>query len=129
MHSALQGAEFHIDHVIPTFKGGSDDFDNLALACVLFNLSKSDRLSFVDPETSTVVPTFNPRRDDWSEHFRFEMHHLLGLTPTGRATIAAFNLNSPRRLLIRKAEELLGIYPPRMSNEGEHMKPGRLGDG
>ena len=91
MHSVLQGAEFHIDHVIPTSKGGTDDFDNLALACVSCNLSKSDRLSFVDEETSAVVPTFNPRRDDWSVHFRFETNRLLGLTPTGRATIAAFN--------------------------------------
>lgn len=112
MHSALQGAEFHIDHVIPTSKGGSDELDNLALACVSCNLSKSDRLSFVDSETSTAVAAFNPRLDDWNVHFRFEAYQLLGLTPIGRATIEALKLNSPNRILIRKAEESLGLYPP-----------------
>lgn len=112
MHSALQGAEFHIDHVIPTSKGGSDEFDNLALACVSCNLVKSDHLSFVDPETSIAVTAFNPRLNEWNDHFRIDAHQLFGLTPIGRATIAALKLNSPNRILIRTAEELLGLYPP-----------------
>jgi 5-methylcytosine-specific restriction endonuclease McrA len=33
MSSALQGGEFHIEHVVPSSKGGSDDCENLALAC------------------------------------------------------------------------------------------------
>jgi len=33
------------------------------------------------------------------------------LTPTGRATVALLYLNHPRRLLIRQAEELFGLFP------------------
>ena len=34
---------FHIDHIIPVSKGGTDDEDNLCVACVPCNLSKSDK--------------------------------------------------------------------------------------
>jgi len=30
----------------------------------------------------------------------------------GRATLLALNLNHPRRVLIRQAEELFGLFPP-----------------
>jgi hypothetical protein len=34
------------------------------------------------------------------------------LTPTGRATIAAFDLNHRIRQLIRRAEAMFGLFPP-----------------
>jgi hypothetical protein len=37
---------------------------------------------------------------------------LEGRTSTGRATIAALKLNAERRLLIRRAEERFGLFPP-----------------
>lgn len=36
-------ASLHIDHVIPVVRGGSDDISNLATACAVCNLLKSDR--------------------------------------------------------------------------------------
>lgn len=45
MHQLLQGATFHIEHVIPRVLGGSDNTDNLALACPSCNLHKADRVS------------------------------------------------------------------------------------
>jgi hypothetical protein len=30
MHQALKGATFHVEHVIPTARGGSDEPENLA---------------------------------------------------------------------------------------------------
>lgn len=35
---------FHIDHIIPRSRGGSDELNNLALACATCNVSKKDRL-------------------------------------------------------------------------------------
>lgn len=32
MHQSLQGATFHIEHIIPQAKGGSSELPNLALA-------------------------------------------------------------------------------------------------
>ena len=36
--------EYHVDHVIPVSRGGSNDPDNLVIACPTCNCSKNDRL-------------------------------------------------------------------------------------
>ena len=38
------GDDFHVDHVIPLSRGGANSPDNLALACVFCNCSKSGQL-------------------------------------------------------------------------------------
>lgn len=112
MHQALQGATFHIEHIVPQVAGGSDGDDNLALACPGCNLKKSDRVTATDPDTGTDAPLFHPRRDRWDDHFVWEGFVVGGRTATGRATIAAFDLNHTRRLLIRKAEMQFELFPP-----------------
>jgi hypothetical protein len=112
MHQALQGATFHVEHVIPASAGGSDELDNLAWACPSCNLKKSNRREAGDPETGAAVPLFHPRADRWAEHFAWDGYLVLGLTPVGRATVAAFDMNHSRRVLIRTAEERLGLFPP-----------------
>jgi hypothetical protein len=113
MHQSLQGATFHVEHVMPSSVGGSDDADNLALSCPSCNLGKSNRVRVTDPETELEVPLFNPRTDRWCDHFAWdEDWRIVGLTSIGRATIAALNLNHPRRVLIREAEEGFDLFPP-----------------
>jgi HNH endonuclease len=112
MHLELQGAEFHIDHIRPKSQGGTDEDDNLALNCPRCNLVKGDRTALTDPDTREQVPFFNPRRDRWSAHFRVNGYQIVGLTAIGRALVAAFDLNSPRRVKIRMAEEAFGYFPP-----------------
>jgi HNH endonuclease len=111
MHQALQGATFHVEHIIPASRGGSSDPDNLAWSCPGCNLRKADRTEASDPDSGMVVPLFNPRMDHWSEHFRFDAYEVVGQTAVGRATVLLLDLNHPRRLLIRKAEELFGLFP------------------
>ena len=112
MHQALQGATFHVEHIIPTAANGSDDLSNLAWACPSCNLKKSNRLTGIDPETEKVVSLFNPRTERWEEHFVWVGYTVVGRTPVGRALVAAFDLNNPRRLLIRQAEEYFELFPP-----------------
>jgi hypothetical protein len=112
MHQSLQGATFHVEHIIPTSAGGSDDEENLAWACPGCNLHKSNRQAAIDPESGASVPLFNPRADRWEAHFRWVSYRVVGITPAGRAVVAAFDLNHPRRLLIRQAEEHFGLFPP-----------------
>jgi hypothetical protein len=112
MHQALQGATFHVEHIVPTAAGGSDDASNLCLACPPCNLHKSDRTHGVDPDTERPAPLFDPRRDLWDDHFAWVGRRLAGRTPAGRATVALLDLNSPRRLLIREAEETFDLFPP-----------------
>jgi hypothetical protein len=112
MHQALQGATFHIEHVVPQAAGGSDEPDNLAWACPRCNLKKSSRVEATDPETETLVPLYHPRLDSWAEHFSWKEFQLVGRTPKGRALIAAFDLNHPRLLRIRQAEAWFELFPP-----------------
>jgi hypothetical protein len=112
MHQALQGATFHVEHIVPTARGGTSELDNLAWCCPSCNLSKSDRIEAVDPDDGATVPLFNPRGDSWAEHFRWEGFILIGQTPLGRATAIALNFNQARRVLIRQAEQLFDLFPP-----------------
>jgi hypothetical protein len=93
-------------------QGGESEFDNLAWACPGCNLRKSDRTLAIDPDSGITVHFFNPRKDTWSEHFVWHGYLVVGRTPVGRATLSVLDLNHPRRLLVRKAEELFGLFPP-----------------
>jgi hypothetical protein len=62
--------------------------------------------------SAAVVPLFNPRKDNWEVHFRFENTKILAITAIGRATVELLDLNSPRRQLIRRAEAQFGLFPP-----------------
>jgi hypothetical protein len=112
MHQALQGATFHIEHIVPRSRGGPAHPSNLAFACPGCNLHKSDRVEVPDPDSDAIARLFNPRTDGWSDHFRWEGYRVVGLTTLGRATVFALDLNHPRRVLIRQAEELFGMFPP-----------------
>lgn len=111
MHQALQGATFHVEHIIPQSRGGSSDPENLAWACPGCNLHKADRVHIEDSDSGRPVPLFNPRTDDWNSHFRWEGYFIVPLTAIGRVTVHALDLNSARRMQIRQAEELLGLFP------------------
>jgi hypothetical protein len=103
-----------VDHVVPLAKGGSDNPDNLALACFHCNRRKADRLTALDPDSKKQVPLFNPRQDEWSEHFMWSAvgFQVVGLTAVGRATIAALALNRDRAIRIRAADQVVGRHPP-----------------
>jgi len=111
-----QEATFHIDHVIPVMAGGQTVAENPALACVSCSLRKAARQTALDPHSSEEVALYNPRHDNWPEHFQWEGFSLVGLTPHGRATIAALALNRVLILAIREEEAALGRHPPRATN-------------
>jgi hypothetical protein len=112
MHQSLQGARFHLEHVIPTSRGGSSAMENLAWACPGCNLHKSDRIEATDPDSGAPAPLFNPRSNVWREHFAWDDYQVVALTATGHATVLALNLNHERRIRIRQAEQLFGLFPP-----------------
>lgn len=112
MHQSLQGATFHVEHIVPRAAGGRDDESNLCLACPSCNLHKSSRTAGTDPESRREAPLYHPRADAWAEHFEWHGFELHGLTPVGRATVATLDLNADRRLRIREAESLFELFPP-----------------
>src|SRR5213593_97767 len=60
-------AVMHVEHIIPRIHGGTDDLDNLALACIDCNLHKGPNLVGIDPETERVTDLFHPKRHRWED--------------------------------------------------------------
>ncbi len=90
---------FHIEHVIARQHGGSDDPANLCLACHWCNLFKGPNLSSL--HEGELVRLFDPRSDDWAEHFQFIDGVIVGLTPIGTVTLRLLNMNDPERVELR----------------------------
>ena len=110
----FQEAAFHLDHIVPRAEGGKTASNNLALACVSCSLRKGDRRTADDPSTVSKHPFFHPRTDVWSDHFAWGNDlRLIGLTPCGRATVAALKMNSPRILATRQLLANVGRFPPK----------------
>lgn len=94
-------ATLHIEHVIPKVHGGTDDLENLALACIDCNLHKGTNLTGVDPETRQITNLFHPRRERWEEHFTWDGNQIAGLSASGRTTVRVLQMNSEDQLALR----------------------------
>jgi hypothetical protein len=81
--------------------GGTDDSENLALACYHCNLHKGPNIAGLDPETGELVPLFNPRTQDWDDHFEIWGSSIVGQTSTGRATILVLAMNAEQMRELR----------------------------
>jgi hypothetical protein len=96
-------ATLHIEHIIPKKHGGSDDIDNLALACIDCNLHKGSNLTGIDPETNEVTELFHPRRHQWRDHFVWDVIYIIGKTAIGRTTIRVLAMNADDQLALRSS--------------------------
>lgn len=95
----LAGMHYEVDHILPRCLGGVNSSANLAVTCTRCNRNKGVRTSFVDPHTQNVSRIFNPRSDQWNEHFRNTLEgEVVGTTPVGRTTVALL-FRSTRRFV------------------------------
>lgn len=103
-----------IEHIVPIAKGGTDNEENLWLACRSCNLFKRDQTHARDPLTGRRVPLFNPRKQRWNRHFRWseDSVFIIGRTACGRATIVALNLNNLVAVTVRRNWIAAGWHPP-----------------
>jgi len=110
----LMGMPMSLDHIIPEAAGGSSSKENLWLACRRCNEFKGTQVHARDPQTDNREELFNPRRQKWSEHFAWskDSTEILGLTPCGRATMAALRLNNPEIVVSRRLWVSAGWWPP-----------------
>ena len=96
-------AALHVEHIIPRIHGGTDQLENLALACVDCNLHKGTNLTGLDPDTRQVTDLFHPRRHRWADHFEWRGIHLTGRTAIGRTTVRVLHINSDDQLALRSS--------------------------
>ena len=105
---------FEIEHLHPISEGGTDNEENLWLACRNCNGFKHAKTLAADPQTSEKTLVFNPRTQNWNEHFKFneDKTEIIGKTPCGRATVIALRLNFEQAVNARKIWVGAGWYPP-----------------
>jgi hypothetical protein len=109
---------FEFEHIIPRSAGGETNFENLCLACPMCNRHKASRQVATDPVTVETVPLFHPHLQVWEHHFNWseDAVEILGLTPTGRATISALKMNRPQLIRVRHLWVKLGEHPPKLAD-------------
>jgi 5-methylcytosine-specific restriction endonuclease McrA len=99
------------DHIVPIQHGGETEAENLALACMRCNRYKGPNVGSFDPETGDLVPFFNPRQQQWKEHFALEAGVIVPLTAVARVTVKIFRFNDQERIDERQKLIEVGLYP------------------
>ena len=109
------GHPMEIDHIIPESKGGKTIQENLWLACRRCNEFKGARTHARNPETRRTVRLFNPRGQQWYDHFQWSDSgtEIIGLTPCGRATVEALRMNEPEVVAARRRWVSVDWHPPK----------------
>ena len=90
-----------------------------ALACQSCNNHKHIKVKARDPVTRQWVALLHPRQHRWVEHLAWSDDYLeiLGLTPTGRATIEALQLNREEVMNLRRILIACDEHPPKTTAE------------
>ena len=102
MPQELDIQPFQLDHIRAQKHAGPTTAANLALCCLPCNSYKGANVAGYDPESDELQPLFNPRHDEWEEHFAWDGPVLSGKTPIGRATIAVLRINLRERIEHRR---------------------------
>ena len=110
---------FDVDHIVPVSRGGASTVDNLAYACSGCNRHKLNRVDAFDLVEQQTVALFHPRRDRWQEHFQWNDDYtlMIGLTATGRVTVAALQLNRQGVVNLRRLLHMVGQHPPSLATD------------
>lgn len=105
---------FSVEHIIPVAQKGSNEPDNLAFSCQGCNSHKYTAIDAIDPASGLHVFLFHPRRDKWQQHFVWsdDYSFIIGVTPTGRATVAKLKLNRTGVVNLRVVLKSIGEHPP-----------------
>lgn len=112
---STQVATFAVDHIIPISAGGKTEFENLALACPRCNAAKWTYTIASDPGSGEYVRLFEPRHENWSDHFQWSKSDptwLEPLSPAARALTGLLDLNSTHRRQVRRWLIVLDLHPP-----------------
>ena len=102
---------FEMEHIRSEKHGGLSELDNLALACPFCNRAKGSDLGSFDSVTGTLVLFYNPRLQDWFDHFALSGAEIVPLTAEGRVTVANLQFNQLERLTERRYLIAAGYYP------------------
>ncbi len=101
-----------MDHIIGVKHGGPTEADNLAHTCQPCNRCKGSDLCSINWQTGELVRLFNPRIDQWAEHFTLDGAEIKPLTVIGEMTVRILDFNDADRIEEREGWIEEGSYPP-----------------
>lgn len=108
----LSNYRFHIEHIIGLQHGGSSLSSNLAFACSWCNWKKGPNISTILVPDGHLVPLFNPRTQNWFDHFEVaSTGWLIEKSETGAATVKLLELNNFEKITERVEMMKGGFYP------------------
>ena len=103
--------QFEIDHIVSLKHEGEKSLENLALACGICNRNKGSDLGTYLDGKKEFVRLFDPRTDDWYEHFELSEGVILAKSPIGRTTVKILDFNNSDRIMLRQVLIAAGRYP------------------
>lgn len=118
-------AQFAIDHIVPQSLAGTDEPDNLALACQRCNGYRYNFTTGFDPQTQAIISLFNPRQQKWAEHFIWTadglqimaLLPLVGLPAIGSISTMNDIMKARFRKLVVCGCEVVGIHRRKTHNK------------
>lgn len=110
LHQTVSLHRHEPDHIVPRQHEGETHEGNLALACLRCNRYKGPNVGSFDPLTGALVPLFNPRKQRWEDHFRWDGATIQALSPEGRVTVKLLRLNDTDRLSERQRLMAVGLF-------------------
>ena len=102
---------FQIDHVIAEKHEGETVLENLSLSCPNCNVFKGSDIGSIDRETGQLTPLYNPRTQNWNDHFNLNGAIIEPRTPEGRVTVRLLKLNHSEQVDELQGLINLGRYP------------------
>jgi hypothetical protein len=101
-----------VDHIISEKHGGATEAQNLAYACLFCNRHKGSDVGSVLPDGRSSR-FFNPRADQWAEHFALAADGIAiePRTEVAEVTARILGFSAEERLLEREALRAVGRYP------------------
>jgi HNH endonuclease len=102
---------YQTDHIISRKHGGKTILENLAHSCPICNNSKGTDISTFLENEEILVHLFNPRKNNWFDHFEVEDGLIIPKTDIGAATIKLLKFNEIDRILERLDLISAGLFP------------------
>ncbi len=101
-----------VDHIISVKHDGPTDIGNLAYACAFCNRQKGSDIGSILWRTAEFTRFYNPRVDEWVDHFQLKGAKIEPLTDIGEVTARILGFNESDRVAERQALIGVGRYPP-----------------
>lgn len=77
--------------------------ENLAWSCFRCNTTKAGDIASYDDETDQLTPLYNPRTQEWNQHFEMDGPLIFGKTPVGRVTVRLLQMNTQNQIDTRQS--------------------------